>query len=129
MAVEEGCSGGRMTNHGALCAISGEESAKQRKRGTHHHMAIAVAVDLVSNPDGAAPGFGDINVALFRWLERPDGVVVLGILEQLLGRQRRHGRGQWLALMRGREKQRAGGAVWRRECCAMMSSTGYGSAG
>lgn len=48
-------------------------------------MAVPLAVDLVSDFIGPAAAFCYLDGALFGGLERPYGVVVLGVLEQLVG--------------------------------------------
>jgi len=45
-----------------------------------------MAVDLVRNVERTASAVGDGDGALLLGLERPDGVGVFGVLEQLLGR-------------------------------------------
>ena len=59
--------------------------------GTYHHMTRSMAVDLVGNTDRTAPGACDADFPLRIWLEVPDGVVVFGVLEELIRCHGRHG--------------------------------------
>ena len=59
---------------------------------TYHEVAVAVAMKLVCDVDGAAAVFGHGHFALALGLEVPDGVGVFWVLEQLVDSHGRHGR-------------------------------------
>lgn len=58
---------------------------------TYHKTSVAMAMDLVGNVDWAASVFSNLCVALLLWIERPYGVVVLGVCEQLFCCEWGHG--------------------------------------
>ena len=56
-----------------------------REGCTHDEAAGAMAVDLISNVNGPASILCDAGCALVVGVEVPDGVVILGVLLQLVG--------------------------------------------
>ena len=83
------------TTHGTLHAggrvVGARKGNGEKWGGTYNQTSRALAVNLVSDLDGPATAFGCLNMALFGGLERPYGVVVLGMQEQLVDGQGRHG--------------------------------------
>lgn len=53
--------------------------------GTYDEMAVAMAVDLVGYLYWAASVFSNVDSAVLRGLQGPDGVVVFWVFEQLGG--------------------------------------------
>jgi hypothetical protein len=58
---------------------------------TYNQVSITGAVHFICDVDGAASAIGDSKRGFFLGLERPDGVVVLWVLQQILGSQGGHG--------------------------------------
>jgi hypothetical protein len=58
---------------------------------TYHHVAGTVAVHLICNVYRPASVFSNGKLLFPLWLQVPDGVVVLGMLEQFINRHRSRG--------------------------------------
>lgn len=69
-----------------MCDSLGHGMAWHDKYCAYHHVAGSVAMDLVGNVNGSASVFGDGDLVFPFWLQVPDGVFVLGMLEQLINR-------------------------------------------
>jgi hypothetical protein len=68
----------------------GASSVKTGEKCTYHNAAIAMAMNLIGDVDGATSVLCHSNFTLLVWLELPDGVLVFWVLLQLFRSQWRH---------------------------------------